>query len=122
MALIMTIACMNLATMLLARGANRRKELAIRLGVGASRFRLIRQMLSESILLSVLGGAAGLALAFGLWVLNSQLPQPAGAPMSPNVTMDWRAGVFAFAVAIVCGLGSAWRRRCRRPKPMWLPH
>ncbi len=104
MALIMTIACMNLATMLLARGANRRKELAIRLGVGASRFRLIRQMLSESILLSVLGGAAGLALAFGLGVLNSELPQPAGAPMSPNVTMDWRAGVFAFAVAIVCGL------------------
>src|SRR4029077_6217901 len=48
MGLIMTIACMNLATMLLARGANRRKELAIRLGVGASRFRLVRQMISES--------------------------------------------------------------------------
>jgi macrolide transport system ATP-binding/permease protein len=105
MGLILTIACMNLATMLLARGANRRKELAIRLGVGASRFRLIRQMISEGIVLSLLGGAAGFALAYGLSVLNSQLPQPAGAPLAPDVTLDWRAAVFAFAVAIVCGIG-----------------
>ena len=105
MGLILTIACMNLATMLLARGANRRKELAIRLGVGASRFRLIRQMISEGILLSLLGGVAGLALAYGLSVLNSQLRQPAGAPIAPDVALDWRAGVFAFAVAVVCGIG-----------------
>ena len=68
MGLIMTIACMNLANMLLARGANRRKELAIRLAIGASRFRLIRQMMSEGILLSLLGGIAGFALAYGLRV------------------------------------------------------
>jgi predicted permease len=105
MGLILTIACMNLATMLLARGANRRKELAIRLGVGASRFRLIRQMITEGILLSLLGGAAGLALAYGLSVLNAQIPQPAGAPVEPDITLDWRSGVFAFAVAIVCGIG-----------------
>jgi predicted permease len=105
MGLIMTIACMNLATMLLARGANRRKELAIRLGVGASRFRLIRQMISESILLSLLGGVAGFALAYGLSVLNSQLPLPAAAPLAPDVALDWHAAVFAFAVAIVCGIG-----------------
>jgi macrolide transport system ATP-binding/permease protein len=105
MGLIMTIACMNLGTMLLARGANRRKELAIRLGVGASRFRLIRQMISEGILLSLLGGVAGFALAYGLSALNSQLPQPAGAPLAPDVTLDWRAAVFAFAVSVVCGIG-----------------
>ncbi len=105
MGLILTIACMNLATMLLARGASRRKELAIRLGVGASRFRLIRQMISEGILLSLLGGVAGFALAYGLSALNSHLPQPAGAPLAPDVALDWRAGVFAFAVAIVCGIG-----------------
>ncbi len=105
MGLIMTIACMNLATMLLARGANRRKELAIRLGVGASRFRLIRQMISEGILLSLLGGAAGFALAYGLSVLNSQLPQGPGTPVAPDLPLDWRAAVFAFAVAIVCGIG-----------------
>ena len=105
MGLIMTIACMNLATMLLARGATRRKELAIRLGIGASRFRLVRQMLSEGIVLSLLGGIAGFALAYGLSVLDSQLPQPAAAPLAPDVTLDWRAAVFAFAVAIVCGIG-----------------
>jgi predicted permease len=105
MGLIMTIACMNLATMLLARGANRRKELAIRLGVGASRFRLIRQMISEGILLSLMGGVAGFALAYGLSVLNSQFRQPAGAPLAPDLALDWRAAVFAFAVAIVCGIG-----------------
>jgi predicted permease len=105
MGLIMTIACMNLATMLLARGASRRKELAIRLGIGASRFRLIRQMISEGIVLSLLGGTAGFALAYGLSVLNSQLPQPAAAPLAPDVTLDWRAGVFAFTVAILCGIG-----------------
>ena len=105
MGLIMTIACMNLATMLLARGANRRKELAIRLGIGASRFRLIRQMISEGIVLSLLGGVAGFTLAYGLSALNSQLPQPAAAPLPPDVTLDWHAAVFAFAMAIVCGIG-----------------
>jgi predicted permease len=105
MGLIMTIACLNLATMLLARGASRRKELAIRLGVGASRFRLIRQMINEGILLSLLGGVAGFALAYGLSLLNSQLPQVAGAPIAPDLALDWRAAVFAFAVAIVCGIG-----------------
>jgi predicted permease len=105
MGLIMTIACMNLGTMLLARGANRRKELAIRMGIGASRFRLIRQMISEGILLSLLGGIAGFALAYGLSVLNSQLPQPAGAPLAPDIALDWHAAGFAFFVAIVCGIG-----------------
>jgi macrolide transport system ATP-binding/permease protein len=105
MGLIMTIACMNLATMLLARGATRRKELAIRLGIGASRFRLIRQMISEGILLSLLGGVAGFALAYGLSVLNAQIPQAPGSPAAPDLALDWSAAVFAFAVAIVCGIG-----------------
>jgi predicted permease len=105
MGLVMTIACMNLGTMLLARGANRRKEFAIRLSVGASRFRLVRQMVSEGILLSLLGGIAGFALAYGLSVLNSHIPQPAGEPLQPIIALDWRAAVFAFAVAVVCGIG-----------------
>lgn len=104
MALIMTIVCMNLANMLLARGAHRRKELAIRLAVGASRFRLIRQMISEGILLSLLGGIAGFALAYWLSVLNSQLNKAMTLPTESNF-LDWRAGVFAFLLAIVCGIG-----------------
>jgi putative ABC transport system permease protein len=105
MGMVTMIACLNLATMLLARGANRRKELAIRLSVGASRFRLIRQMVSEGILLSLLGGAAGFALAYGLSVLNSQIRQPAGAPPAPDLAVDWHTAVFAFALAVVCGIG-----------------
>lgn len=105
MGLTMAIACMNLAAMLLARGANRRKELAIRLGVGASRFRLVRQMISEGILLSLIGGIVGFSLVYGLSALNSQIQPPAGAPVQVQLPVDWRAGVFAFAVAIVCGVG-----------------
>ena len=103
--LIMTIACMNLANMLLARGAARRKELAIRLAIGASRFRLIRQMMTEGILLAVLAGMAGFALAYWLSVLDSKLRLPSAVPSELNYSLDWGAAVFTFALAIVCGIG-----------------
>ena len=105
MGLIMTIACMNLANMALARGANRRKELAIRLAVGASRFRLVRQMMSEGVLLSLLGGMAGFALAYWLCVLNARFTPPTAVPIEPPSTPDWHAVIFVFALAIVCGIG-----------------
>ena len=105
MGLILTLACMNLANMLIARGAKRRKELAIRLSVGASRFRLARQMISEGILLSLLGGFVGFALAYALGVLNAHFTTPFTVPVQSNFTLDWRAGVFAFGLAILCGIG-----------------
>lgn len=105
MGLIMTIACMNLANMLLARGANRRKELAIRLAVGASRFRIVRQMMSEGILLSLLGGVAGFALAYGLATLRTKFMPPTAIPAESNFTPDWHAAIFVFALVIVCGIG-----------------
>ena len=105
MALIMIIACMNLANMLLARGANRRKELAIRLAIGASRFRLVRQMMSEGILLSLLGGIAGYAFAYGFAILDSQFNLPTPVPIEADFTPDWHAGVFVFALSIICGVG-----------------
>jgi predicted permease len=105
MGLVITLACMNLANMLMARGANRRKELAIRLSVGASRFRLVRQMMSEGILLSLLGGVAGLTFAYALGLLNSHFRPPMTVPEETNLSLDWHAGVFAFGVAIVCGIG-----------------
>jgi predicted permease len=105
MGLVITLACMNLANMLMARGANRRKELAIRLSVGASRFRLVRQMMSEGILLSLLGGVAGFTIAYGLGLLNSHFRPPMTVPEETNLSLDWHAGVFAFGVAIVCGVG-----------------
>ncbi len=103
--LVMTLACTNLANMLIARGANRRKELAIRLAVGAGRFRLIRQMMSEGILLSLLGGTAGFALAYALSVLNSRFSPPMGVPVESDFSLDWRAAAFAFGLAVLCGVG-----------------
>src|SRR5580700_8783254 len=105
MGLVIALACMNLANMLIARGANRRKEFAIRLAVGASRFRLIRQMISEGILLSLLGGIAGFVLAYGLSILNSHFIAPTTVPFESDFSLDWRAGVFAFGLALVCGIG-----------------
>jgi predicted permease len=105
MGLVMTLACTNLANMLIARGANRRKELAIRLALGAGRFRLIRQMMAEGLVLSLLGGVAGVALAHGLAVLGSQFSHPIGVPYESDFSLDWRAALFAFVLALVCGIG-----------------
>ena len=103
--LILTIACMNLANMLLARGVARRKELAIRLAIGASRLRLVRQMLIEGLLLSMLGGVAGFGLGYWLSLLSSHMKLPSAAPLQFDYALDWRAAVFTFALAVVCGIG-----------------
>ncbi|MGA3011181.1 MAG: ADOP family duplicated permease [Terracidiphilus sp.] len=105
MVIITAIACLNLATMVLARAASRRKELAIRLGVGASRFRLIRQMITEGILLSLIGGAAGFAMAYGLWALTAHTRLPAGSPIGIDNSLDWHTAIFVFVLAVVCGIG-----------------
>jgi predicted permease len=116
MGLIMTIACTNLANMLLARGANRRKELAIRLAIGASRFRLIRQMVSEGMLLSLLGGIAGFALAYFLSVLNSRFTPPTAVPIETDLNPDWHAAIFVFVLAVVCGVGNSLAPALRATK------
>jgi putative ABC transport system permease protein len=105
MSIVIVIACMNLGTMLMARGANRRKEFAIRMSIGASRFRLARQLMSEGLLLSLLGGLLGFGLAYLLNVLNVQLHQAVDAPGIPDLSVDWRAALFAFVAALVCGVG-----------------
>ncbi|MGA2601927.1 MAG: ABC transporter permease [Bryobacteraceae bacterium] len=103
--LILSIACMNLANMLLARGAARRKELAIRLAIGASRFRLIRQMLTEGILLAMLSGVAGFALGYWLAILSARMKPPSAAPVDFDYSPDWHVAVFTFALAVLCGIG-----------------
>jgi predicted permease len=105
MVIITAIACLNLATMVLARAASRRKQIAIRLGVGASRFRLIRQMVTEGILLSLFGGAAGFAMAYGLWALSAHTRLPAGSPISIDTALDWHTALFVLVLAVACGIG-----------------
>ena len=103
--LIIAIACMNLANMQLARATARRKEVAIRLSVGASRFRLIRQLLTESALLSVAGGAGGIMIAFFVARLLRTAKLPVAFPVSLDITPDWRVIAIVFLVSLVTGIG-----------------
>jgi putative ABC transport system permease protein len=102
-ALVLLIACANVANLLLARGAARQKEIAVRAAMGASRGRVVRQMLTESILLSAIGGVAGLLLSIWLTeVLLSIVPE--GAPRMDQVGIDYRVLTFAFVISAVTGI------------------
>jgi putative ABC transport system permease protein len=101
--LVLLIACANVANLLLARSAARQKEIAIRAAMGASRTRVLRQMLTESILLSAIGGIAGLVLSIWLTdVLMSMLPE--GAPRLEQIGIDYRVLTFALGVSALTGI------------------
>jgi len=102
--LVLLLACTNLANLLLARATERRKEIAIRLAIGASRSRLIRQLLTESLLLALLGGAIGLALAFWLVDAMAALRPPMDVPLSTNVKIDYRVLLFTGVVSAATGV------------------
>src|SRR5438309_144328 len=100
---VLLIACANVANLLLARSAARQKEIAIRAAMGASRTRVLRQMLTESILLSAIGGAAGLVLSIWLTdLLMSMLPE--GAPRLEQIGIDYRVLTFALGVSALTGI------------------
>ena len=104
--LVMLIACMNLASMLLARAVARRNEIAVRLALGASRRRIIRQLLTESILLSSIAGAAGILLA--AWLQNLLIgfmpALPEGIRIALDLHLDWRVLVYTIAVSTITGV------------------
>jgi putative ABC transport system permease protein len=102
-ALVLLIACTNVANLMLARGIAREREMAIRMALGAGRMRLLRQLLTESAVLSLLGGAAGLLIAS--WGIRAVLSfSPPNIRNLNSVTIDTRVLVFTTVVALLTGL------------------
>ena len=114
-ALVLLIACVNIGNLLLARGAVRRRELAVRRALGATNLRLLRQLLTESLVLAIGGGISGVILA--RWT-NSLLERslrslPSVFPSQLDLSLDWRAIAVAttisLATAVLCGFLPSWR-------------
>src|SRR5262249_34594600 len=94
------IACSNVANLMLARGGARRKEISIRIALGAGRFQIIRQLLSEAILLALIGGGLGLLVA--LWVVNALgRVNPAGWPRLDELSVDGHVPAFNLLMSLL---------------------
>lgn len=103
--LVMLIACANVANMMLARSTRRRREIAVRLALGAGRGRILRLLVTESMLIAVGAGALGFAMSIWLMDLSSHLRMPFPIPVSYDLRPDWRVLLLTLAISAVAGFG-----------------
>lgn len=119
--LVLLVACANLASMLLARGASRTRELALRSALGGDRRRLIRQLLVESLVLASLGGAAGLVLAWWATGALGSAKLPIDLPLSFTLSLDGRAIAFTMLITLATGLLFGLLPAVRASRPDLVP-
>jgi len=120
-ALLLLIACSNVVNMLLARSLDRRREVALQLALGASRARLMRQLIMESLLIASCAGALGFALTCWLMHLLSRLRLPHAMPIQFNVEVDWRVLAFTMGLTALTGLAIGLLPAIQATRPQLVP-
>ena len=103
--LVLLLACVNVANLLLSRFSSRSREISVRMALGASKMRVTRQMFTESLCLSTLGGTAGLLLGYMGRGILPRLLSASWGPAALNPRFDWHVFVFTFAISILTGIG-----------------
>ena len=103
--LVLLLACVNVANLMLARYSSRRREIGVRMAIGAGKMRVVRQMLTESLCVSTLGGTAGLLLGYAGRGVLPRLFSASWGPAALNPRFDWHVFAFTFAISILTGIG-----------------
>ena len=119
--LVLLLACVNLANLLLARATERRKEIAIRLAVGASRRRLIRQLMTESVMLSLAGGIFGVLVAAAINRIVQRVDYPIDIALVFDLRIDWRVLSFTLGLSVLTGMLFSLIPALQSSKPELVP-